>query len=53
MSCLQRYAVVVGKSAVSERQRILLCDVSQMVGKVGEGNVDTRLKKQSAISVQW
>lgn len=56
MSCLQHYAVVVGKSAVSERQRSFLCDVNEMVGKVGEGDVglanfflDSRLKKRGVV----
>lgn len=60
MSCLQHYAVVVGKSAVSERQRIFLCDVSNMLGKVGDGGLavenilDSGLKKLAVVdTIYW
>lgn len=60
MSCLQHYAVVVGKSAVPERQRIFLCDVSNMLGKVEEGGLavenflDSGLKKLAVVdTIYW
>lgn len=60
MSCLQHYAVVVGKSTVSERQCIFLRDDSNVLRKVEEGVLrvvnflDSGLKKIAVVdTICW